>query len=350
MTARSMGRSKVVVAAIVMSIFGFVCQANGQEFVIGIVDFYGLRQISESRAREALTFKEGDTLVRNSERSAALKESEDRLARLPGVARARIIVSCCDTGRVIVYVGVEERGAPTMRFRAEPTGPARLADDIVQSGEEFSKALLRAVERGDAAEDRSQGHAFAHNPTMRAIQERFITYAKRDLSQLRLVLRSSGDTAHRALAALVLGYAPDKQAVVEDLVNGISDPADEVRNNAMRALLVFADMDPAATRNTPRIPPEPFIALLNSPVFSDRNKASGALMALSASRDPGLLATLRKDALPSLVEMARWKSEEHALFAFTILGRIAGYSDEAARDLWDRGDREVVIEAAIKGQ
>ncbi len=73
-------------------------------------------------------------------------------------------------------------------------------------------------------------------------------------------------------------------------------------------------------------------------------------MALSASRDPGLLATLRKDVLPSLVEMARWKSAGHALFTFTILGRLAGYSDEAARDLWDRGDREVVIEAAIKGQ
>ena len=55
-----------MVAAIMMSIFGFVCQANGQEFVIGIVDVYGLRQISESRAREALTFKEGDTLVRSS--------------------------------------------------------------------------------------------------------------------------------------------------------------------------------------------------------------------------------------------------------------------------------------------
>ena len=127
-----MARSKVVAAAIVVSFIGFVCQAIGQAFVIGIVDFYGLRHISESRAREALTFKEGDTLVRTSERPAALKESEDRLARLPGITRARITVSCCDTGRVIVYVGVEERGAPTMRFRAEPTGPARLADDIVQ--------------------------------------------------------------------------------------------------------------------------------------------------------------------------------------------------------------------------
>ena len=126
------------------------------------------------------------TLVRNSERSAALKESEDRLARLPGVTRVRIIASRCDTGRVIVYVGVEERGAPTMRFRAKPKGSARLADDIVRLGDEFSAAWMRVVERGDAAEDHSQGHAFAHNPTTRAIQERFVTYAKRDLSQLRL--------------------------------------------------------------------------------------------------------------------------------------------------------------------
>ena len=345
-----MARSKVVAAAIVMSLIGFVYQAIGQTLVIGIVDFYGLRRISESQAREALTFKEGDTLAPNSERPATLKESEDRLARLPGVARARITVSCCDTGRVIVYVGVEERGAPTMRFRAEPTGPARLADDIVRSGEEFSTALMRAVERGDAAEDRSRGHALAHNPITRAIQERFVTYAKRDLSQLRLVLRSSGDAAHRALAALVLGYAPDKQAVVEDLVSGTSDPDDEVRNNAMRALLVFADMDPAVSRNTPRIPPEPFIALLSSPVFSDRNKASGALMVLTARRDPGLLATLREGSLAALVEMARWKSEGHALAAFTILGRIAGYSDDAAEAAWNRGDRETVIEAAIRQQ
>ena len=123
-------------------------------------------------------------------------------------------------------------------------------------------------------------------------------YAKRDLAQLRLVLRSSSDAAQRALAAQVLGYAIDKQAVVEDLVHGMSDASAEVRNDAMRALVVFADTVPSVGRSRPRIPAEPFIPFLNSPVWSDRNKASGALMAFSASRDPGLLATLRKDALP----------------------------------------------------
>jgi hypothetical protein len=32
-----------------------------------------------------------------------------------------------------------------------------------------------------------------------------------------------------------------------------------------------------------------------------------------------------------------------------ILGRLAGYSDESAFSLWERGDREAVINAAIKG-
>lgn len=340
----------MAIATFVVSIFASVCQVDGQEFVIGIIDFYGLNKISKSQAREVLTFKEGDTLVRTAERPAALTESEDRLAKLPGVTRARMRIVCCEQGHVIVYVGIEERGAPMMGFRAVPSGPARLAADIVRSGEELSTALRRAVERGDAAEEHSQGHAFAHDPATRAIQERFVTYAKRDLGQLRLVLQSSGDADHRALAALVLGYAPDKQAVVDDLVHGISDPAEEVRNNAMRALMVFADMDPGMRRSVPRIPYEPFLALLNSAVWSDRNKASAALMSLTASRNPELLARLRAESLTSLIEMARWTSPGHAYFAFTILGRITGYSDEAAGALWNGGDREIVIAAASRQQ
>jgi hypothetical protein len=347
MTPFQLARAGLAVAGVV-SVLGTVWEVEGQELKIGIIDLYGLHRVSTGQVRDALTFKAGDTILLGDERPAFLAVSEERLARLPEVARARINIVCCDQGRAIVYVGIEERGARTMRLRAAPVGTARLAADISQSGQEFSKALMQAVQRGDAAEDRSQGHALAHDPATRAIQERFVVYATRDLTQLRLVLRSSSDIAQRALAAQVLGYAIDKQAVVEDLVQAMSDPSEEVRNNAMRALLVFAVRPPAVSGSITHMPPEPFIEFLNSPMWSDRNKASGALMALSASREPGLLAKLQKDALTPLVEMARWKSAGHALPAFVILGRIAGYSDDAARDLWDRGDREVIIEAAIK--
>jgi hypothetical protein len=209
---------------------------------------------------------------------------------------------------------------------------------------------MLAVQSGDAGEHRSLGHSVSADPSMRAIQERFVVYAKRDLAQLRLVLRSSSDAVQRALAAQVLGYVDDKQAVVDDLVYGMTDPSENVRNNAMRALLVFAETVPSADRPAARIPHEPFIAFLHSPVWTDRNKASGALLALSARQDPRLLATLRKDAIAPLIEMARWKSDGHAKAAFFILGRIAGYSEDAVQQAWDRRERDLVISAALRRQ
>ena len=95
-----------------------------------------------------------------------------------------------------------------------------------------------------------------------------------------------------------------------------------------------------------RIPYDPFIALLNSPVWTDRNKSSLALDDLSAARDPKLLEALRRDALTSLVEMARWKSEGHATPSLRILARIAGLPEEAVKI----SDRERIITAAMGRQ
>ena len=339
----------IAVAGFVACALGTPCPVNGQEIEIGIIDLYGLSRVAARQVREALTFAEGDTIAFGNEGQAFLTESEERLARLPGVARARIRPVCCDGGRAIVYVGIEERGGATLRYRAQPEGDARLAADIVRAGDEGMNALLRAVLDGNTAEDGSRGHALADDPALRAVQERFVIYATRDLPELRRVLRSSSDAAHRALAAQVLGYAADKSQVVDDLVYGMSDPSAEVRNNASRALWVFAEMPPDASPAVPRVPAQPFIELLHSPVWSDRNKASFALMALSTAGDPELLAALREQALAPLVEMARWKSEGHALPALIILGRVAGYSDKATYELWERGDRDAVIDAARNG-
>ena len=344
------GGTVVAAAVLVTCTLGTPGVVHGQELEIGIIDVYGLSRVSVRQVREILTFREGDTIAfGNGEEPAFLKESEDRLARSPDIARARIQRVCCDGGRAIVYVGIEEPGAATLRFRAEPQGDARLAADVVRAGDEAANALRLAVLRGDVGEDRSRGHSLVDDPATRAVQERFVLYATRDLPVLRRVLQSSSDAAHRALAAQVLGYAADKSAVVEDLVHGMSDPSAAVRNNAMRALLVFADMLPGTSPSVPRVPAQPFIELLNSPVWSDRNKASGALAAMSAGRDPELLAALREQAIAPLIEMARWKSEGHALPAVFILGRIAGYSDEAAYEIWQRGDRDAVIDAARSG-
>jgi hypothetical protein len=52
---------------------------------------------------------------------------------------------------------------------------------------------------------------------------------------------------------------------------------------------------------------------------------------------------LRETALPSILEMARWKSLGHALPAFLIAGRMAGVPEEEILDAWTKGDREQVL-------
>ena len=54
--------------------------------------------------------------------------------------------------------------------------------------------------------------------------------------------------------------------------------------------------------------------------------------------------------MTSLIEMARWKSVGHATAALMILGRIGGMSDDAIGAAVTHGEREVIINAALKRQ
>jgi len=277
----------------------------------------------------------------------AIMESKRRLMALSGVADADLSPVCCAEGRLIIFAGIQEVGRPALHFRAKPSGTVRLPDDVVAAGKAHWDAFSAAIQRGDTREDDSQGHALSDDPATRTIQLSFIAYAARDRQLLRRVLRESSDDADRALAAMVLGYVQDKQAVVNDLVSAMADPSANVRNNAMRALLVFSEMKPVAGQAGIRVPHEPFVAMLHSVVWTDRNKSCGALSQLTRRRDAALLDLLRRNELRSLVEMARWKSAGHAEDALVILGRIAGRSDEDSRAALAAGDRETIIRAAL---
>jgi hypothetical protein len=312
---------------------------------IQVVDFYGLRRVTPADAKAAMALKEGDTIsLAGDARPPAIDASERRLKQLPGVANAHLSLVCCEAGGGIVYVSVEEQGAPAFHFRSEPKGAERLAAEVVKAGEEFIQALTAAVQRGDSAEELWNGQSVMRDPAARSVQMRFISWA-REPETFRNVLRNSSDASHRALAAHILGHAADPGAVIPDLVDAIADSSEEVRNNAMRALAVIARAQSGSPRPV-RVPPEPFVAMLDSPVWSDRNKASLALVELTASLDRGLLLYLRREALVPLTEMARWKSEGHALPAFMILGRIAGRKEDEIQAAWSQGQREQLIELA----
>jgi hypothetical protein len=313
---------------------------------IGILDFYGLRKVTPQQLRKELGLKEGDRMPQSdSEVSAAVR----RLGKVPGVVRARLERVCCDEqGRGILFVGIEEKGAPRFSYRPAPRTVASLPPEMVAAYRRYEEALAEAVRKGDAGEDDSQGHSLAANPAVRSVQEQFLSYAAAHVKTLRHVLRNAADAEQRRMAACIIGYAPHKREVVDDLLYAVRDADEGVRNNATRALNAIAALAQRQPEQRIRIEPTPFIAMLNSIVWSDRNKAAAVLMSLTGNRPARVLDPLRERALPSLVEMARWKSPGHALPAYLLLGRIAALEENAIWQAWTRGEREQVIDRALK--
>src|SRR4029077_9364770 len=102
----------------------------------------------------------------------------------------------CDAGKAVLFVGIEEKGAPRFQFRTPPSGEARLPGDIVETYQEFMTALDAAVRAGNAAEDLRSGHSLMADPACRLLQLRFAVIAERQLPELKDVLRNSADEEH----------------------------------------------------------------------------------------------------------------------------------------------------------
>ena len=333
----------ILILAAMLSIAATPRLAAQANATVGIVDFYGLRQITEAQVRQALRLVEGDTITEST-----LRNAEKRLRALAGVSDARVDGVCCEDGKTLVYVGIEEKGTPPLRFDAPPRGRVRLPDDVVRAGAAFEAAFEKAAERGNFQEDQSQGHSLMQDPAARAVQEGFVALADRYGRQLREVLSDSDKREQRALAAQVLGYATDKASVVADLSAAMRDSDAEVRNNATRALWLIAALAQKAPDRKIHVPADPFVDLLDSLTWTDRNKSSLALMSLTESRDPALLSTLRQKAVPALTEMARWKSRGHALAAVMILGRVAGIPESELTSAATIGSHAMIVDAALK--
>jgi hypothetical protein len=325
--------------------FLLVCLAGAafaQGPKIGILDFYGLHKIPESKVRQALGAKEGDPLPPSK------GDAEQRIDDLPGVVESHLEAVCCDNGRMILYVGVEEKGAAHFDLREPPSADIELPSDITKTYQRFVASSEAAMRAGQTAEDLTQGHALSANPETRDIQEQFIPIAKEYLGELRHVLRDSGDEEQRAIAVYVICYSEEPKNIVDDLQFALKDSDAGVRVNAVRglkALAVYARLNPNAGI---RIEPTWFIEMLNSLSWTDRQQALGVLQILTDKGNPSTIDQLRERALGSLVEMARWKALSHALPAYLLLGRVAGLADKDVQDAWSRGDREWVIAQATR--
>jgi hypothetical protein len=308
---------------------------------IGVIDYYGNRKVPVEKLRVALGVKAGDSLP------SSKSDVEERIETIPGVVLASLEAACCVEGKAILYVGVEEKGAPHFELREAPTGVAVLPLEIHAAYHHFLEALEQAVRQGETTEDLRSGHSLMANAAVRTIQEGFVDLARKYMAALREALRNSADEEQRAMAAYIIGYAPRKSDAVEELQFAMRDPDPAVRGNAMRALAALSSFAATHPDEGINVTYTWFVEMLNSVYWTDRNNAAVALAGIVEGSDRKALDLIRERALLSVVEMARWQHLPHALPAFILAGRIAGLEEKSIQDAWTKGERERILKPLL---
>jgi HEAT repeat protein len=319
-----------------------VASKPDQETEIAAIDFFGYGRLDVNKLRSALPIKAGESLER-SQWDSYRSRIEEAIRSATGKPPTDVAPVCCDErGNSIIYIGVAGTSTIVVQHKRTPVGQIRLPAAALKLSKETEDASTKAVLAGRSQEDHSNGYALSTEPELRTKQLQIREFALGNEELLRTVLSSSSDAEHRAIAAQFLGYVNVSARQIADLTEAANDPDAGVRNNAVRALGVIAGSSQQRAR---MISPKPFIALLKSGQWVDRNKGAWLLISLTASRDAKLLKQLREEATDALIEMARWRFTGHATFARRLLGRIAGI-EEAKLETLINNQPDTIIAAA----
>lgn len=321
--------------------------AQDQQVRVDVVDFFGTSGIDLAQIRAALPVKVGSTFMLEGGKlvKAQIRQA---VAKVTGHdATDTALVCCTENGGWMFYIGLQGKSYKPFVYNPTPTGTDKLPQEGLDAYKKAEDALQHAVESGQAQEDDSKGYALAADPAEHAAELVMRDYAVHHEDVIRQVLANSSDVASRQAASELLGYANQSQAQTDALVAASRDPDGDVRNNAVRALGVLATSSAAIAA---KIPPDNFIAMLNSGTWTDRNKGGFLLEELTASRDPQVLHELDVNARDSLIEMARWHETGHAYESRVLLGRIAGMDEKRLESLAGDGAQVETIISALPPQ
>src|SRR5690606_30176660 len=115
---------------------------------------------------------------------------------------------------------------------------------------------------------------------------------------LYTIAEQSGDASQRGNALFLLAHTKDAERLLPALGRSIHDPAEGVRNNAMRVLMFLAKARPELDYHVGDL-----IAAVDFPSSSDRKTAASTLAARAAR--PRYRAAIRDGAVPTALRRLR---------------------------------------------
>lgn len=264
---------------------------------VGAVELFGYAGLDAAAIRAAVGVKPGDQFPPRNEVTRRVRSQIGKEITFTRV--------CCNPeGRSVLFVGVPGDSARALTYRPAPNGSERAPKPVLAAYNAEMDAVSAMV-RGQAKDFEKESAALR-------------TAAAAHEEVLYTVLEQSSEWLDRAAAAHGLGKLPATPKIVKSLTNAVNDANSVVRNNATRALGVYA----GDAKLRPLISGEPFIEMLWSLDWTDRNKALMVLSELVKDDNPALLKALREKAAVPLKEMAAWTSEGWAYSAREILKRF----------------------------
>jgi hypothetical protein len=303
---------------------------------IAAVDFYGSAPVDLSRLRAAFPYRVGTQY--EPEREIKLSDLPVEFRELVGKNQFSCATILVQDQGWILYVDLEPPNTAPPAWKEEPAGTAKLPKEVVAL---YEHAMDRMIHGGMAAGDETtEGYSLSKDPVMRADEMKLIDYARAHPAQVYSVLEDSSSRRDRIAAAWMAGYAPKGKDQIAALLSAIDDLDSTVRNNSIRVLAVLASRDTDLAR---QIPADPFIPMLSSPTWTDRNKAMFVLDPITAARDPKALESLRRQAITPLRQMSQWTYWGHAEMALMLLGRATGIPEDRLQDLIKRHNVAAIL-------
>lgn len=283
---------------------------------IAYIEFYGYTGIDVEAVRRALPFREGDKRSKSIERRA-----REAVRRVTGRDATGVSQICCvGDGDGTIFIGLPGESSRTFIPDPAPNGDAPVAAELRKLYEKMQKAEFAAMSKGHG-ETEIVGYRLMKERGAAAAEMAVRGYALKHEQELLRTLSGDRRPSERAIAADALGYGARTARQIAALVQAARDADDGVRNWAVRALSEILRADSSIASQAPA---EPFLDLVRSGVWTDRNKGAMVLWPLTESRDPQLLARVRSEAWDALVEMARWRVAGWSTPARFILARAAG--------------------------